>query len=69
VLGTGFLRKILSVPPKEEVVFLFKIVSKMIVSVRRLVQKIKVIIKPGLKVQILLPPLLEGLSVGPWAGL
>jgi hypothetical protein len=31
----------------------------MILSVRRLVQKIKVIVKPALKVQVLLPPLLE----------
>jgi hypothetical protein len=31
-------------PPEEEVVFLLKIVSKMIVSVRRLAQKIKVIV-------------------------
>jgi hypothetical protein len=46
-------------PPKEEVVFLFSIGSKMILSVRRLVQKIKVIVKPALKVQVLLPPLLE----------
>jgi len=30
---------------EEEVAFLFKIGSKMIVSVRRLVQKIKIIVK------------------------